>query len=107
MATTTNLQDCAMCGREASRLFDGDHCAVCRLSYLSGSADGACMAHRMIVAMITNAVVYEGLDPNDVRETVEEALGYAAKHAGTGQGRLAEISHELEAHKNLLRAEVA
>ncbi len=106
MAVKTSFT-CQMCGRETTRLYDGDHCAVCRLSYLGGSAHSVCVGHSMIASMITNAVICEGLDPDDVRETVEGALRYGTEHAGTGEGRLADIQHELEAHKNLLCAEVA
>ena len=106
-ATSTLLLDCAMCGRETTRLFDGDHCAVCRLGYLSGSHDGLCRVHRMIAEMVFGAVVYEGLDPEDVRETIEGALKYAETKRGTGHGRLSDVQRELDVHQDLVRSEVA
>ncbi len=96
-ATSTLLLDCAMCGRETTRLFDGDHCAVCRL----------CRVHRMIAEMVFGAVVYEGLDPEDVRETIEGALKYAETKRGTGHGRLSDVQRELDVHQDLVRSEVA
>jgi len=107
MATSTELLDCEMCGRETPRLFDGGHCAVCRLGYLAGSHDGLCYAHRMLAAMVVDAVVHEGLDPADVRDTVEGALKYAETNRGTGHGPLSNVKRDLDAHQALKRSEVA
>jgi hypothetical protein len=109
MATTTSTTQvgyCQGCGAEPVRLYGDEHCQICHLYHLSGDEEASCTALRMIAQMVEDAVIHEGVHPDDIRETVLDRLTSPKVTERAGRTtRRRELSDALREHKRLLLAE--
>ena len=79
--TTATTTRCDCCGREAEQLnVDGPraYCDPCHLYNLSAKEGAAEALVNTIGRMVEEAVFYEHVSPDDIRERIDEVLSVAA-----------------------------